>query len=281
MKRSALIAINVLFLSGLVGVANTSGAQATSVPKTLTTCTSSSTGAMRIIAKGVCTGKENKGSWVQLSGTSADSKVIFTCMNNKSGIRMFVQGKCDNKFEMKYAWVRAASSEDISDTFCASGGRCVVGDMGPGGGMVFYALTKAQKWGRYLEAANPKTWQGGGVDPQYPWCQNTTLLVGATGTVIGTGAANTKKILAKCTGGAAVAVHAYRGGGKSDWFLPSKDELFQMYMNLNVVFGFFPDVYWSSSEFDGTSVWYRQVTFGAQSHTSKDTAFYVRPIRAF
>jgi len=282
MKRSALLTANLLFLSGLLGVADASSAHAASLPKVLTTCTSDTTGVMRILAKGACSHKETTGKWVPLSGTAANSKVIFTCMNNKSGIRMFVQGKCDNKFEMKNAWVRAASSsEDINDTLCASGGRCVVGDIGPGGGMVFYAVAKKQKWGSYLEAANPKTWQSGGVDPQYPWCQNTALHVGATGTVIGSGAANTKKILAKCTEGAAVAARSYRGGGKTDWFLPSKDELFQMYMNINVVFGFFPDNYWSSSEFDGTSVWYRQVTFGAQSHTSKDTAFYVRPIRAF
>lgn len=282
MKRSALLAINVLFLAGFAGFASTSTSHAATLPKALTTCTSTKAGVIRILTKGACNNKETIGNWVQLSGTSVTSKVIFTCMNNKSGIRMFVQGKCDNKFEIKTAWVKAASSSpDINDTLCASGGRCVVGDIGPGGGMVFYAVTKPQKWGRYLEAANPRTWQTSGADPQYPWCQNTTLLVGATGTAIGTGATNTKKILAKCTDGAAVAVHAYQGGGKSDWFLPSKDELFQMYLNLNVVFGFFPDNYWSSSEFDGTSVWYRQVTFGAQSHTSKDTAFYVRPIRAF
>lgn len=282
MKRTALLAINVLFLAGLMGVANTSASHAATLPKTLTTCTSANSGVVRILAKGACNKKETTGNWVQLSGTSANSKVIFTCMNNKSGIRMFVQGKCDNKFEMKTAWIKAASSaSDVNDTMCASGGRCVVGDIGPGGGMVFYAVAKPQKWGRYLEAANPRTWQTGGVDPQYPWCQNTTTLVGAAGTVIGTGATNTKKILATCTDGAAVAVHAYQGGGKSDWFLPAKDELFQMYLNINVVFGFFPDNYWSSSEFDGTSVWYRQVTFGAQSHTSKDATFYVRPIRAF
>jgi hypothetical protein len=253
-----------------------------SPPKNLTTCISSASGAIRALAKGTCTSKETKGAWVQLTGTRANSKVIFTCLNNKSGIRIIAQGNCDrSKYESKNTWVRATSSVDKSDTICASGGRCVVGDIGPGGGMVFYAGTKAQNWGRYLEAANPKTWQSSGVDPQYPWCQNTTLLIGATGTAIGTGASNTKKILVKCTDGAAVAAAAFRGGGKSDWFLPSKDELFQLYQELNVVFGFFPDVYWSSSEFDGISVWARQVTFGAQSNNSKDTPWYVRPIRAF
>ena len=278
MKRSALIIINVLFASGLVGLVIP--AHAASVPKTLTTCTNTVSGVIHVLAKGSCTTKETKGGWVQLSGAAA-SKVIFTCMNKSGVVRMFVQGKCDNKFEMKTAWVRSPTSEDISDTLCASGGRCVVGDIGPGGGMVFYAVVKLQKWGRYLEAASPKGWQSGGVDPEYVWCEDTTTLVGATATAIGSGSANSKKIVSKCKAGAAVAVHAYRGGGKSDWFLPSKDELNQLYLNLNVVYGFFPDTYWSSTEFDGTSVWYRQVTFGAQGHTAKDTMFYVRPVRAF
>ena len=281
MKRFAVISVNLLLISGLITVVNVPVARAASVPKILNTCTSETTGSLRIAGKAACNYQEKLGSWVQLSSSFANSKVIFTCMNNKLGIRLFVQGECDNELESKGAWIRTAASEDINDALCANGGRCVVGDIGPGGGMVFYAVAKMQKWGRYLEAANPNTWQDGGTDPKYTWCQNPVRLVGALGTVIGMGAVNTKKVLAKCSDGAAVAVHEYRGGGMTDWFLPSKDELFQMYLNLNGIFGLFPGSYWSSSEFDGTSVWYRDMSFGAQWHTSKDTAFYVRPIRAF
>lgn len=281
MKRYVVIAVNLFLLSGLMGFVSIPTARAAGIPKILTTCTSDITGNLRIIAKGTCSYQEATRSWVQSNDGTAISKVIFTCMNDKSGIRLFVQGECDTELESKGAWVRTASSEDINDTPCASGGRCVVGDIGPGGGMVFYAVAKMQKWGRYLEAANPQTWQDGGVDPKYTWCEKDNRLVGALGTVIGSGEVNTKKILARCTDGATVAAHAYRGGGMTDWFLPSRDELFQMYLNLNDIFGFFPGSYWSSSEFDGTSVWYRDMALGAQWHTSKDTTFYVRPIRAF
>jgi hypothetical protein len=75
-------------------------------------------------------------------------------------------------------------------------------------------------------------------------------------------------------------------GGQSDWFLPSKDELNQMYINLHSAStplgGFSTDYYWSSSEFDDDFAWYQGFSNGYQTFNTKySTTAYVRPVRAF
>jgi hypothetical protein len=54
-------------------------------------------------------------------------------------------------------------------------------------------------------------------------------VTGATGTTLGTGSDNTSKIIAsqggKLTDYAACLARASGGGGYTDWFLPSLDEL--------------------------------------------------------
>ena len=46
----------------------------------------------------------------------------------------------------------------------------------------------------------------------------------------------------------------YSLNGYDDWFLPSKDELDELYLNRLVVGGF-AGAYWSSSEVDGNFAW--------------------------
>ena len=98
-----------------------------------------------------------------------------------------------------------------------------LGDIGPGGGLVFLISV-----GQTYEMA-PKTWSGSSSDdtPTLVWCSATsTSIAGAVGTAVGTGSANTTAMLAlPCTSGAAFSADAYAGGGLTDWFLPSKDEL--------------------------------------------------------
>jgi hypothetical protein len=161
--------------------------------------------------------------------------------------------------------VQGATATDSAET-CANGGVCELGDIGPGGGMVFYVRTQqtVQVWRatpnaekdlgfnsngwKYLEVA-PKTWSGGANDPKLKWCNKTntraawtTDLQGRdwnykwvpgkkqTGFLAGTGFGNSETIAQNCNSGAATAARKYRGGGKSDWYLPRQTELNQLTM---------------------------------------------------
>ncbi len=181
-------------------------------------------------------------------------------------------------------------SNAVTPRTCATGGgaadMCVVGDTGPGGGIVFYVNEANATGSRYLEAA-PNTWNGGGdLDPGIVWCSNTsTAITGAFGTVIGTGKANTDLMVAvgACTSGAANSVRGYPGGGVS-WFLPSKDELNQLYLEKDVVGGFAASLYWSSSQAPGEAVawaWVQYFVNGNQGQGYKSNHNRVRPVRAF
>ena len=178
---------------------------------------------------------------------------------------------------------------------CAQGGTCIVGNTGPGGGIVFYVqtATAAAPW-RYLEAA-PNTWSGGVADPTIAWCSNATthlklLTTGvapenrfdpSTGNAIGTGFRNTKMMLGECTFGAANMAAGYNGGGKSDWFLPSISELDTLKNLKAEVGGFVANNYLSSSGYDASQAWRVDFDSGNQGGMNKGTPCYVRPIRAF
>ena len=84
----------------------------------------------------------------------------------------------------------------------------------------------------------------------------------------------------------------YKGGGYTDWFLPSKDELNQLFLNRVAVSNklttiqnaqSFPSVsvarYWTSSNFDLTYAWMQDLS--SQFVKTKSTSGYLRAIRAF
>ena len=193
--------------------------------------------------------------------------------------------KCVNKTT---GFARYASNGECRRTerratlSCAKGGYCVVGDTGPGRGKVFYSAKKAQPWGRYLEAA-PSTWDSRNGDPNLDWCQNhVDSIPGTQGTGIGAGAANTTAMVGVCTSGAAAAARGYRGGGKADWYLPSRDELRVMFLRKAMLKGFIFHGYWSSSEVDPMFAWIQDFYSDYKPAPSdKSFANYVRPIRAF
>ena len=110
-------------------------------------------------------------------------------------------------------------------------------------------------------------------------------LTGATGTAIGTGLSNTNTIItsqgATSTNYAAGLARAYTGGGYTDWYLPSQDELNKLYLNKTAIGGFATNYYWSSTEFASYGAWSQGFGSGLQGANGKSVTSYVRAIRAF
>ncbi len=190
---------------------------------------------------------------------------------------------------------------------CAEDGDCKVGDTGPGGGKVFYVASgnftsTGSDCGtacKYLEAAPSD--QG-----KIAWCSNTSSSRGATAQGIGSGMSNTTTADSTCTSGAIRVAADYTNNSKTDWHLPSKDELNQMCKwqrgvawvsdatvctggTLNSgtgASGFSTVTYWSSSEDAATTAWSQRFDNGYQYYNDKaylikTFTYYVRPVRAF
>jgi len=123
------------------------------------------------------------------------------------------------------------------------------------------------------------------------WGCFITLISGADGIAIGTGNQNTIDIEAGCTtsGIAADICANYTDGTYSDWFLPSKDELNKMYLNigqgnllgLGNLGGFTTYNYWSSSQQDDHNSWRQDFGDSSQDFGDKNVMVSVRAIRAF
>ena len=117
--------------------------------------------------------------------------------------------------------------------------------------------------------------------------------VGAQGVKIGTGENNTEEIVikykdhdpnyysrtyaAKVCGDKSLTSN---GVVYDDWFLPSKDELNQMYLEKDTIGGFTKSWYWSSTEKDKVFA-ARQANSGEYNYTTKDVFCAIRAIRAF
>jgi hypothetical protein len=132
-------------------------------------------------------------------------------------------------------------------------------------------------------------WQQGTYDN----ANQTTIfdLTSATGSALGTGANNTSLIIAKQTStgrpfAAAARAVSENSGGYSDWHLPSKDELYKLYLSKTLIGGFASSWYWSSTE---KNIAYAEVLdFGTGNYESiggykgpGGTAYKVRAIRNF
>jgi len=123
------------------------------------------------------------------------------------------------------------------------------------------------------------------------WYNGSFIDTGATATAVGTGAANTAKIVkAQGAGDYAAKLTANLAlNGYDDWFLPSLDELNLMYQNigpgaaapLTNAGGFASSYYWSSSDYYYNYAWLQNFASGYHYTYNKLNQFLVRAARAF
>jgi hypothetical protein len=176
-------------------------------------------------------------------------------------------------------------------TGCAPGGVSSyrVGDTGPAGGVVYYVSSEAFPCGEnlenlcnHLEAAPVE------ADAERAWADEpyvSTEVEGADATAIGTGWRNTVETVRQgnddpATSAAAYA-DAYVFGGKDDWYLPSKDEVYELYEQMLASGTSSGRNYWSSSEYALNTTWTQDARGGPQYRRMKFDVIHVRPVRAF
>jgi len=178
-----------------------------------------------------------------------------------------------------------------------------IGDQGPAGGRIFYVAPSgftvqgygsqgdngyfAEYTAHYLEAAPANatesiSWLSGSNTSIPNLSQNNN----STDKAIGRGRMNTAIIIAALsynttTNNAAKAAAAYINGGKDDWFLPSINELKEMY-NARTHLGLSSEMFWSSSQYSGGWAWSLSFINGNQyNEDGINTKRRVRAIRAF
>ena len=187
---------------------------------------------------------------------------------------------------------------------CSAGVSCAVGDIGPGGGVVFYDAGSTQSWGRYLEAAPASCEISGAPFKPEGGVQGLHALQidRVRAKAIGMGKANTDLIVQKygaTRSHAAALVRSQACNGLTDWFLPSSGELNLAWRVLaqnrvnrepTPVGGFDIGYYWTSTDYNGTEAWTQYFNDGQQfdrvqtlsaNKQSPYRTFKVRGVRAF
>ncbi|PKL17071.1 MAG: hypothetical protein CVV49_12985 [Spirochaetae bacterium HGW-Spirochaetae-5] len=221
---------------------------------------------------------DNTGFLLNIDGATTAYK--FMCWNTESdgsGIDYFPGSTIDDV--------------DSDVTLYAKWTPYAVKDIGPAGGWIFYDKGSYSSGWRYMEAA-PDTTE---TFNKYwsitnPLSDNANL---GTTLSIGDGLSNTDLIINGLTGQTGVAGYlcynlSIENNGKtySDWFLPSYNEITEIYLNLHraspPVGNFLDADYWSSSEVTNQTAYKKRFTAaGTQVAGNKNENGRVRAVRYF
>jgi hypothetical protein len=184
-----------------------------------------------------------------------------------------------------------SNSGRLTLTNTNNSGRLTMSKAGGGGGGTTYTIGQAALGGiiAYINGGGSTGTSGlvataADISTGADWgCVGTTI--GGTSTALGTGPYNTAAIIAGCsTAGIASRLCVnLTEGGYSDWYLPSKDELNQLYINRIAIGGFTASRYWSSSESNNFFAWDQSFGSGTQDPNGfkGDNTYFVRAIRSF
>jgi hypothetical protein len=180
-------------------------------------------------------------------------------------------------------------------TSCALGGVCAVGDIGPGGGIVFITpSTSGNTTGKYFEAA-PFNWAGmDDLSTTTTYCSNSTLDLVGTSALIGWGETNTRLAINQCLGGAVALVNNFNSlnnTGYSNWFIPSTNEITELakvrndtgLIKLGAQWNIGRYGYWSSTQSTSTVMQSMVSSTWTMGGTNKNDSVnnMIRPVRMF
>ncbi|AZA82770.1 hypothetical protein C1637_23325 [Chryseobacterium lactis] len=162
------------------------------------------------------------------------------------------------------------------------------GAIGASGGYVFYDKGEFTDGWRYLEAAPDNLLTTNGSDKIQWGCPFD--IVNQTQSVMGSGPANTTRIISQCSdaNSAAKLCDNYAINGLTDWFLPSQEEVMAFFKSAKNVYNIASNnvsqkYYWSSTEVPGSNQ--VQILDGYNGYMWSYTKDYnmvrVRPFRRF
>ena len=184
---------------------------------------------------------------------------------------------------------RSAYSCTASGTRNPGGGLCKIGDTGPGGGIVFYISDRTftslgsmcNTTCRFLESSSKSVARSWSIIDVY----SEREVIGADGSAIGTGYQNSVDIINQGNNDPATSAAAYArnysANNLTDWYLPSIDELVQIYLNKNY-FNLQCGWHFSSTEYSATkATGFHNYSNKIQWYFKAENLSCAIPVRAF
>ena len=228
------------------------------------------------------------------AGVDDGSCVIYGCIvedfPNYNSEATIDDGSCDMNSLDVFGCIDSLAFNFFNINANFDNGTCrydpIAGDLARGGIIFYIDETGQHGLVAAMEDTDDETYQWG----SYEWGCYGTSISGADGTSIGTGYQNTLDIVSGCseTPIAASEALAYVSvEGYSDWYLPSRDELYEMYSTIGQggsegnIGGFENYWYWSSSEYDDNDAWGVHFSNGTTTSSYKYVVYRVRVIRDF